>query len=151
MGKLNKIEIENRIQKIDDDLPDFFMVQLFVDDKPINFHDEPISNYDFWENMLELSQRAIYRIKQNNPKMNFNFMDFGLMDENMFAEHLKKKYPEIDIDTVLNLFDEEVKLIRPFGPDDDHPNPEIRYPIDSDLTKNVFISLLDKINKKNTI
>lgn len=149
MEKLNKIEIENRIQKIDDDLPDFFMVQLFVDDQPINFHEEPISNYDFWQNMLEQTHRALYRIKKNNPEITFDFSLVSKGEKDMrFINHLKTKYPNLDIDNIFELFDKEIEDIKPTGPDDNHPNPEVRFPIDSDLTKNVFISLHNKLIQK---
>jgi hypothetical protein len=34
------------------------------------------------------------------------------------------------------------------GPDDNHPNPFMKFPIGSDMTKNFIISIVSKLQKK---
>ncbi len=149
---MKNIESKVRVEEINDDLPDFYMVDLVIDGEVIDGGVEPISNYSFWEDIMQEAQRAIYNIKKKNSKINFdfNFANMGVSKvdkENAFISHMKKKYPTLDIDGIISVFDNEITELKAYGPDDNHPNPEIRVPIDSDLVKNVLISVISKLNE----
>lgn len=151
---MKEVEIENRTIKVKDkSLDNFLMVDLIVDGQKIETGDNPISSYSFWEDMNDQTQRALHRIKKNNPKMSFDFnmSTMGMTDEQIeqrFRNHIKGKYPEIDVDGLFDLVDKEVGEIQMTGPDDNHPNPELKFPIGSQMTKNFIIVVLDKFLKQ---
>lgn len=151
---MKEVEIENRTIKVKDkSLDNFLMVDLIVDGQKIETGDNPISSFSFWEDMNDQTQRALYRIKKNNPKMSFDFnmSTMGMTEEEIeqrFRNHIKGKYPEMDVDKLFDLVDAEVKEFKMTGPDDNHPNPELKFPIGSQVTKNFIISVLDKFLKE---
>lgn len=147
-----EIEIENRTITISDGKGDFFMVDLKLNDETIETGNNPISSFSFWEDMEKQASRALYRIKKNNPKtkFDFNLSTLGMSDEekeSRFVAHLKGKYTNINVDEVLEAINKEISEIKVTGPDDNHPNPELKFPIDSQLVKMVFISVIDKLSK----
>ncbi len=153
---MKEVEIENREKHFDKkngESDSFFMVDLIVDGQKIETGDNPISSYSFWEDMNDQTQRALYRIKKNNPKRSFNFniATMGAGEEQLeqgFRNHIKGKYPEMDVDGLFDLVDKEVGEFKLTGPDDNHPNPELKFPIGSQATKNFIISVLDKFLKE---
>ncbi len=147
---MRKIEIENREKELTGGKEPFVMVDLIIDGETINTGNEPISSYSFWEDIEKETQRALFRIKTKNPRLNFNFnfQTLGMSKEernDRFVNHLKNKYTTVDVDKVLGLLADAVSQIKPTGPDDNHPNPEIKFPIDSDLFKDVLISVINKL------
>lgn len=151
---MKEVEIENRTIVVGDGHKDFLMVDLIIDGEKIETGEEPISSYSFWSDMEDQAQRAIYRIKNNNPEINFNFSlsTMGMTNEELeerFRSHIKGKFSNIDVDKLFDIIDKEVKEIEMTGPDDNHPNPYMKFPIGSQMTKNFIISVLDKFTKEN--
>ena len=151
--KDKKIEIENRTKKLDNDAGEFFMVDLKINDEVISTGDNMYASFSFWEDMEKQANRALYRIKKNNPKtkFDFNLQSMGMSEaekEARFVTFIKGKYPDVNVDEVLEIFTKEIGEIKVTGPDDNHPNPEFKFPIDSQLTKVIIISVLDKLAKK---
>lgn len=60
-----------------------------------------------------------------------------------FIEHMKQKYPSINIDKALEIFMEQTNSIK-VGTKED---PKIKIPIKSKLNQNVFIKCLDEYLK----
>jgi len=152
---MKKAEIENRVEEIKDGKMNFFMVDLVIGDEKIGTGDNPISSHSFWEKMQDATQRALYRIERDNPKMNFdhNFRTMGMSDEQKeigFKSHIQEKYPKLDVDMVFDIIDKEVSKIETTGPDDNHPNPFMKAPVGGHLSRAVMVSVIDKIlNKEN--
>ena len=63
-------------------------------------------------------------------------------NDSHFVKHLKKKYPDIDIDATLQLIDSEIDLIK-VGTKEDPDNP-IMKGIKCELNKNLIIGILNK-------
>lgn len=150
---MKEVEIENRITENSVSEREFFMVDLIVDGQKIDTGSNPIGSFSFWKDMNDQTQRALHRIKKNNPKMSFDFSmsTMGMTDEQIeqrFRTHIKGKYPEMDVDRLCDLVDAEVNEIKMTGPDDNHPNPELNFPIGSQMTKNFIIVVLDKFLKE---
>jgi hypothetical protein len=150
--KDKKIEIENRTKTLDSGNGEFFMVDLKIDDETINTGENMYASFSFWEDMLQQANRALYRIKKNNPKTNFDFnlQTMGMSEtekEARFISHIKGRHADIDVDKILEIFKKEVSEIKVTGPDDNHPNPEFIFPIDSQLNKVIFINVIDKYLK----
>jgi len=148
---MKKVEIENRIKELKK--RDFFMVDLTVGDEKIETGENPIESHSFWSDMSDQAQRAIYRIEKNNPTMSFKFdmATLGMSDEdldNRFKAHMKEKYQDLDVDKVVELIDDEINSMVVTGPDDNHPNPFMKFPVDSQLTKNLIICIIDKFIKE---
>lgn len=149
MGVLKKVEIENRIQENNKEVGDFFMVDLIVDGTKIDSGREPISNHHFWKQIGEQAERAKFKIKKENPRFKHLFDGdfFNDNQKNVFINHLKDKYPNVDVDNVLSVFDSEIAKVKQTGPDDNHPNPELRFPIDSQLSQEILISVINKFGQ----
>jgi hypothetical protein len=150
---MKKLKIENRKLEINDGRGDFLMVDLTIDDEKIDTGDNPISSHSFWKDIQNHSQRALYRIERDNPKMNFDFnlASMDMTDEQKaarFKSHIKGKYPDMEVDAIFEVIENEVKEIEMTGPDDNHPNPFFKFPIGSDMTKNFIISIVSKLQKK---
>ncbi len=150
---MKEVEIENRTIVVGDGHKDFLMVDLIVDGEKIETGDNPISSYSFWSDMEDQAQRAIYRIKNNNPEINFDFnlSTMGMSNEELeerFRNHIKGKFTgkftNIEVDKLFDLIDKEVSEIQMTGPDDNHPNPYMKFPIGSQMTKNFIISVVEK-------
>jgi len=145
-----EIEIENRTKETTK--REFFMVDLIVGEQKIDTGENPISSHSFWKDMEDQAQRAIYRIEKNNPTMSFNFnmSTMGMSDEQLeqrFRTHIKSRYADVDVDKLFDLIDKGVGEIAATGPDDNHPNPFMKFPIGSHMTKSFIISVLDKFLK----
>jgi hypothetical protein len=128
------------------------MVDLIINDEKINTGDNHISSFSFWEDMEQQAQRALHRIKKNNPKygFDFNLSTMGMSKaekEARFVSHVKDKYPDVNVDEILAIIDKEVQDIKITGPDDNHPNPELKFPIGGQLSKMVMISVINKLTK----
>ena len=70
MGKLGKkIELRNRtIEK--KDIENFVLVDLVIDGEVIETTNIPNGSYYFWEDMEEISQKAMKRLIDNNSERN---------------------------------------------------------------------------------
>jgi hypothetical protein len=148
---MKEVEIENRTFVEEDD--SCLMVDLIIDGEKIETGEEPISSYSFWSDMEDQAQRALYRIKKNNPEISFNFnwQTMGMSDEQLeqgFREHIKNKYKNIDVDKVFNILDKEIASIEITGPDDNHPNPFMKFPIGSHMTREVIIKIVNEFVKE---
>lgn len=153
MGVLKKVEIEDRVQD-NKEIEPFFMVDLIIDGEKIPSGIEPLSNHDFWQQIGEQAERAKFRIKRENPRFKKIFSgNFSMTTPEeqyeLFLAHLRGKYPNVDIDAVLEVFEGEIAKVKPTGPNDDHPNPEMKFAVDSQLTKEIFISVISKLNKND--
>ena len=131
----------------------FTTVDLKIDDQVIKTGDDIFSSFSFWQKMEEATQRALYRIKTKNPKygFDFNLATMALSEEEKakrFTDYAKKQRPDVDVDKVFDLFEKEVAKLQKTGPDDNHPNPYMKSPINSDLVKIIFINVLGNYNKK---
>lgn len=127
-------------------------VDLIVDNMLVETGDNPISSFSFWHDLEQEVQRAIYRIKTKNTKLSFDFnlSTMGLSEEEKekrFADYAKSKRPDVDVDKVLELFKTEVGKIQLTGQDDNHPNPYMKSPIDSDLVKHILINVIGNYNQ----
>jgi hypothetical protein len=147
-----KIEIENREVKVGDGERVFAMVDLMIGEQKIETGSNPISSYSFWEDMNEASERALFRIKKNNPKQKFDF-NLGTMGmtekqkEDRFMDHLKATYPDANVEEIVGVLTQEIGKIEMSGPDDNHPNPFLKFPIDSQFVKMIVVSVVNELDK----
>ena len=149
---MKTVEIENRTINVGDE-EDFFMVDLIIGDEKIETGEEPISSHEFWKDISEQSQRALYRIEKNNPTMSwdYNLSTMGMSEEEKnerFVSFIKNKYQDVDVDKIIKVIDKEVSSIELSGPDDNHPNPFMKFPIGSQMMKNFIIVVVDKFLKE---
>lgn len=147
------VEIENRVKEIEDSKRDLLMVDLMIDEEKIDTGNNPISSHSFWNKIQQASQRALYRIEQENPKMSFDFNlhTMGMSEEQKnerFKAHIQEKYPDLDVDMVFGVIDQEVGEIEMTGPDDNHPNPFMKFPIGSQFSKAFISSVVDRVLKE---
>jgi hypothetical protein len=145
-----EVEIKNRVEVIGDGEKDFVMVDLIIDDKIIDSGNNPISSYSFWEDIEQVSQRALYRIKNQNPKMRFDFnlSTLGMSEDDKearFVAYLKNQKPELDVDMVMSVINKELSEIKKVGPDDNHPNPFMKFPIDSQMVKAFILNIIEQV------
>jgi hypothetical protein len=129
------------------------MVDLKINDQIIDTGNNPISSYSFWTDLEQAVQRAIYRIKTKNPKLkwDFNLSTMAMSEEQKkqkFVDYAKSKNPEIDVDKAFEIFDAEIAKIQMTGPNDDHPNPYLKNPINSDLSKIILLNVIKEYIKK---
>ena len=129
-------------------------VDLMSDNAKVDTGSNPIYSYGFWEDMEKCSQRALHRIEKKNPTIKFEFdlRSMMLTDEQkkeQFLNHAKSKLPEIDVDRALKILADQVATIKLDGPVDDHPNPYMKFRIDSDLVKMLVCNVLKEYNTKN--
>lgn len=151
---MKELGIENREKKIDDDYDDFFMVDLTINGETINTGVSPVESYTFWDDLEDEVQRALYRIKTNNPKMSFDFSlaSLAMSDEEQekrYIDHIQEKHPDVDVGRVFELANNEIGKMELTGPDDNHPNPYIKTPIKNVLIKNLIVCVLEEYTKKN--
>lgn len=150
------IEIENREVKVGDTDRVFAMVDLIIDGNKIETGENPITSFSFWEDMNQASERALYRIKKNNPKQKFDFNlgTMGLTEaqkDERFTDFLKSQHPDMNVDEILVVVNEELGKLELTGPDDDHPNPEMKFPINSHIVKRIIFSIIRELNELNKI
>jgi hypothetical protein len=141
-----KVDIQER------ETPGGVAVDLKINDQVINTGNNPISSFSFWEDLEQAVQRSIFRIKTKNPKMGFDFNihTMGMTNEEKakrFLDFAKKKCPDVDVEKAFDLLDKEIATMQLTGPDDNHPNPYMKSPINSDLVKILFLNVLSKYNK----
>jgi hypothetical protein len=145
---MREVEIKSRVKK-NKEINNFIMVDLIIDDKTITTGSEPISSHSFWTKIAEHSQRALKRIEDGNPKMNFDFSLSSMMStpesrKKSFVNHLTKQNPRLDIEKFMEIAETELSKLKPTGPPDgEHPNPYLIFPINGDLVKIVMASVLD--------
>lgn len=62
---------------------------------------------------------------------------------------MKAKYPELDIDKIISLFDEEIKRLKDSMPEQlpEHMH-EMRLPLDCHLNKNIFFVVMSNYLKQ---
>lgn len=147
--------MENKIEIIENGKENkLYTANLKYGDFQTNFT-EPVSSYVFWKEMEEQANRAIFNLKKNT-KMSFEFSLKGIMDNLMNTEeskkqrlisHINTKYPSVDCDKLYSILNENIKEILPSGPDDNHPNPFFKFPIESDFIKVFVSSIIEKYNK----
>ena len=147
-----KIEIKNRVEVVDDGGKDLVMADLIINEQTIDTGNNPISSYSFWKDIEQASQRALYRIKNENSDMNFDFSlsTLGMSEaskEATFVNHLKNQKPELDVDMVMDVINKELSEIKMIGPDDNHPNPFMKFPIDSQMVKAFIVNIVEKVLK----
>lgn len=149
---MKTVEIENRTNEGKD--INVLMVDLIIDGQKIDTGNNPVTSYSFWEDISEQSQRALHRIKKNNPKMKFDFDLSSMMlteeEKNQrFIKHVKSKHADIDVDKVMELIDKEFSKVELTGPDENHPNPFMKFPLNGQLTKMFIVSVIDEFLKEN--
>jgi len=66
--------------------------------------------------------------------------------ENEFINHMKGKYPELDIEIIVGLVDQNVNSIQPHT---NNENKEISVPLGCDMNKNLIIKIISEYLKKN--
>lgn len=147
---MGNIEIEDRIAKWHD--KDVFVVDLIIDGNKIETGNMPILSHCFWEDMNDQAQRALHRIEKNNPQSTFdiNISTMGMSDEekeNRFVSFVKNKFPDLEVDKILDIINQEVSDIQFTGPDDNHPNPFLKFPIDSQMTKHFILKVISEFIK----
>lgn len=120
-------------------------VDLIINGKTIDTGNNPISSFAFFDSLKREVRRAIFRIKTKNPKLKFDFnlSTMGLSKEEKnqrFVDHIKSKRPDVDVDKAMKIINDQISKIKPFGADDNHPNPECEAPIDCDLVKFLVVN-----------
>ena len=130
------------------DNPDNKSVDFKLNNTDISF-DNSIDSYVFWEKAEKQANRAMYKIKQMNPGMKFDFSLQSMMvtpeeRRKQFISHLKNQHRDVDAELAFKLIDEEVAKITMSGPDDNHPNPFYKFEISGDIVKAIFVAVMDR-------
>lgn len=152
---MKKVGIENRTIEIEEEgYNDDQLVDLVIDGKTITTGDNPISSFSFWDDLEDEVQRALYRIKNGNPGMNFDFnlSTMAQSDEDRrerVIQHIQEKKEFVNVRSLFNIIDEELKEIKHTGPDDNHPNPFLKMEMDSDFVKLFIASIIEKYEQEN--
>ena len=145
--------MDHKIEIIERELEGNMMaVDLVVNGQTINTGDNPISSFSFFEDIKKAARRAIFRIKTKNPRLKFDFnlatMALSEEDKNQrLINHIKSQRSDIDVDKAMKIVNDQISKIKPFGPNDDHPNPEFETQINSDLVKILIINSIGEYNK----
>ena len=131
----------------------FTMVDLQIGDITINTGSNPFDSMSILEDLEVAVQRAIFKLKMKNPDLSFDISleTMGMTDEDKkknFIKHMQHMHPGLDVKKIIDMFDEEISKIQLTGPDDNHPNPEMKMPIGNDLNKNICICVIDKLYGK---
>jgi hypothetical protein len=63
-----------------------------------------------------------------------------------FINHMKGKYPELDIDTIVKLVNQNVNSIQTHTK---NPNKQISVPLGCDMNKNLIIKTISEYLKKD--
>ena len=130
-------------------------VDLIIDGETINTGRTPISSYAFWDDLEKEAQRALYSLDTKNPKMNFDFsLSTMTLSEDQkkkrFLDYAKSKHPDINVEKIFEIIDTEVNSMQLTGPDDNHPNPYMKFPIGGDLPKMVLLKTIEKYLKNES-
>ena len=145
MGKIKEIKHSRR----ESDSGKQVMIDLVIDGETIDTGNNMISSYSFWEDIATEAQRAMYQIKKDqNPKMfNFNLATMGVSDEELnrrFVKFMVDKHKTVDVELLMELIQIELDGMKLTGPDDNHPNPFMLFPIDSQLVKGLIIKVTEE-------
>jgi hypothetical protein len=153
---MKKIELNNRVQE-NENLYDFFMVDLVIDSKKINTGNSPNGSYYFWQDLEEASQKAMKRLEDNNDeKMKRTFNVGGLntlmftkeQRDEQFKNFLVKRYDNLDIDKLVGLINHAIESIEPKGPtDNEHPNPFLKFKLSDDIIKTIIANIVSEYIK----
>lgn len=75
------------------------------------------------------------------------------MAENQkFVEHLKEKYPEVDIDLLLTIFNEQIDEVKKNIPEDaPEDKKEIRLPLGCDMNKAILAKTISDYLLKSAL
>ena len=151
-----KIELSNRVQE-NENLYDFFMVDLVIDGETIDTGKAPNGSYYFWKDLEEASQKAMKRLEDNNDeKMKRTFHVGGLntlmftkeqIDE-QFKNFLVKRYDNLDVDKLVGLVNHAIESIELKGPaDGEHPNPFLKFKLSDDIIKTIIANIVSEYIK----
>jgi len=61
--------------------------------------------------------------------------------------HISKKSPSVDTEKLFAILATNIAAITTTGPDNNHPNPFLKFPIDSDFMKVFISSVIEDYNK----
>lgn len=119
------------------------VVDLVLGDQAIPTGDSPIESFVFWEGLQNAAFKALHRTKVANPGQRFDFSLWSMpltpeQKKKRFTDHLKSILPGFDVDRAIESLERQLAKMKLNGPDDDHPNPEAKVPIGSDLVKHLF-------------
>ena len=64
--------------------------------------------------------------------------------ESPFKKHMKVKYPDVDVDKAISIFEDNFSQIKVGILED---NPKVILPLDCDMNKNIFIKTLSEYNE----
>ena len=153
---MKKVELNNRVQE-NENLYDFFMVDLVIDGKTIDTGNSPNGSYYFWQDLEEASQKAMKRLEDNNDeKMKRTFNVGGLntlmftkeQRDEQFKNFLVKRYDNLDIDKLVGLVNHAIESIEPKGPTDgEHPNPFLKFKLSDDIIKTIIANIVSEYIK----
>ena len=153
---MKKVELNNRVQE-NENLYDFFMVDLVIDGETIDTGKSPNGSYYFWKDLEEASQKAMKRLEDNNDeKMKRTFNVGGLnwlmttpeQREAQFKDFLVKRYDNLDIDKLVGLVNHAIESIQPKGPTDgEHPNPFLKFKLSDDIIKTIIANIVSEYIK----
>ena len=151
---MKDLKIETRKVQHDNDNSST-MIDLIIDGEKIETGDNPISSFAFWDDMEGLAHRSIHKIKKDNPKLKFDFSIDSMLSskaeqEIAFVKHVLDKFPNLDIEKFLTIFDEEINKITVSHGEDEHPNPDLKIPINSHMVKMIMLAVINSylVDKK---
>lgn len=156
MGKLGKkIELRNRtIEK--KDIENFVLVDLVIDGEVIETTNIPNGSYYFWEDMEEISQKAMKRLIDNNSERMVQMFNVGNLNSLMttseqkkeiFQSNMTKNFQNLDIPKLFEIIDSEIDSIKFNKPEHgEHPNPFLKFSLKDDIIKNFIAVILTKYN-----
>lgn len=132
-------------------------IDLVIDGQQTTSFENCIEAYSFWEDMEAAANKAMFRIKRDNPKMNFNFDLNSMMvtpeqRREGLIKHVNKTYPAVNAQLLFSLIDTEVEKVKPTGPPehmDEHPNPFFKVKLDSDIIKAIMSCVIEKYESQN--
>ena len=140
------------IETVEKKLPDEFgVIDFKYGDFQTNF-ETPIDSYNFWEEAEQQANRSLFKLKKLNPKLSFNF-DLRSMTTSPEKQragliaHIAKKSPSVDTEKLFAILETNIAAITTTGPDNNHPNPFLKFPIDSDFIKVFISSVIEAYNK----
>lgn len=153
---MKKVELSNRVQE-NENLYDFFMVDLVIDGETIDTGKAPNGSYYFWKDLEEASQKAMKRLEDNNDeKMKRTFHVGGLntlmstkeQRDEQFKNFLVKRYDNLDVDKLVGLVNHAIESIELKGPaDGEHPNPFLKFKLSDDIIKTIIANIVSEYMK----
>jgi len=61
-----------------------------------------------------------------------------------FLDHSRKRFPDIDVDRVMRIVDDEIEILKGSTPPD---NKELKFPLESHLNRGLIMNVIDKYMK----